>query len=84
MQVSLNIQDDVYQKLKSAGIDMQSKINEYLLNLVDRKDDYLNSQQFQEDKAYFHEILEDIESGRTELLTQEKYDKEMEAFEKSL
>jgi hypothetical protein len=84
MQISLNIQDDVYQKLKSAGIDMQSKINEYLLNLVDRKDDYLNSKQFQEDKAYFHKILEDIESGRTELLSQEQYDKEMEAFEKSL
>jgi len=84
MQISLNIQDDVYQKLKNAGIDMQSKINEYLLNLVDRKDDYLNSKQFQEDRAYFHEILEDIESGRTELLSQEQYDKEMEAFEKSL
>jgi len=84
MQISLNIQDDVYQKLKNAGIDMQSKINEYLLNLVDRKDDYLNSKQFQEDRAYFHEILEDIESGRTELLSQEQYDKEMGAFEKSL
>jgi len=84
MQISLNIQDDVYQKLKNGGIDMQSKINEYLLNLVDRKDDYLNSKQFQEDRAYFHEILEDIESGRTELLSQEQYDKEMEAFEKSL
>ena len=70
MQISLNIQDDVYQKLKSAGIDMQSKINEYLLNLVDKKDGYLNSKQFQEDRAYFHEILEDIESGKTELLTQ--------------
>ncbi|WP_457747471.1 hypothetical protein [Sulfurimonas sp.] len=84
MQISLNIQDDVYQKLKNAGIDMQSKINEYLLNLVDRKDDYLNSKQFKEDRAYFHEILEDIESDRTELLSQEQYDKEMEAFEKSL
>ena len=84
MQISLNIQDDVYQKLKNAGIDMQSKINEYFLNLVDRKDDYLNSKQCQEDRAYFHEILKDIESGRTELLTQEQYNKEMEAFEKSL
>jgi len=63
---------------------MQSKINEYLLNLVDRKDDYLNSKQFQEDRAYFHGILENIESGKTELLSQEQYDKEMEAFEKSL
>jgi len=63
---------------------MQSKINEYLLNLVDRKDDYLNSKQFQEDRAYFHKILEEIESGKTELLTPEQYDKEMEDFERSL
>jgi len=60
MQVSLNIQDDVYQKIKSAGIDMQSKINEYLLNLVDKRDDYLNSKQYQEDKAYFQKALEEI------------------------
>ncbi len=84
MQVSLNIQDDVYQKIKSAGIDMQSKFNEYLLNLVDKKDDYLNSKQYQEDKAYFQEALEEIESGKTELLSQEQYEKEMKAFEQSL
>ncbi len=84
MQVSLNIQDDVYQKLKSAGVDMQSKINEYLLNLVDKKDDYLNSKQYQEDRAYFQEALEEIESGKTELLSQEQYEKEMKAFEQSL
>ncbi|ADN09074.1 hypothetical protein [Sulfurimonas autotrophica] len=84
MQISLNIQDDVYQKLVNAGVDMQSKINDYLVSLADKKDDYLNSKQFQEDKAYFHQTLEDIESGKTELLSQEQYENEMEAFEKSL
>jgi len=69
MQVSLNIQDDVYQKLRSAGVDMQSKINEYLLNLVDKRDDYLNSRQYQKDKAYFQEALEDIESGQVKSLS---------------
>jgi len=69
MQISLDIQDDIYQKLTSAGIDMQAKINEYLLNLVDRKDDYFNSKQFQEDKAYFQKSLEDIESGKTKTLS---------------
>ena len=69
MQISLNIQDDVYQKLKSTGIDMQSKINEYLLNLVDTKDDYLNSKQFQEDRVYFQKVLEDIENGKTKPLS---------------
>jgi hypothetical protein len=69
MQISLNIQDDVYQKLKSAGIDMQAKINEYLLSLVDKKDDYLNSKQFQEDRAYFQNALEDIDSEKTKPLS---------------
>ena len=84
MQISLNIQDDVYQKLVNAGIDMQSKANEYFLGLVSKKDDYLNSLEFQEDKAYFHQALEEIESGKAKLLTQEQYDNEMELFEKSL
>ncbi|WP_297431913.1 hypothetical protein [Sulfurimonas sp.] len=84
MQISLNIQDDVYKQLVNAGVDMQSKINEYLVNLVDKKDDYINSNQFQEDKAYFHEALEDIESGKARALSQEQYEKEMEAFEQSL
>jgi len=69
MQISLNIQDDVYNKLVNAGVDMQSKINEYLLNLVDKKDDYLNSKQFQEDRAYFQKALKDIESGKTKPLS---------------
>jgi len=84
MQISLNIQDDVYQKLVNAGVDMQSKINDYLINLANKKDNYLNSKQFQEDKAYFQEALEDIENGKTELLSQEQYDREMKLFEKSL
>jgi hypothetical protein len=84
MQISLNIQDDVYQKLVNAGVDMQSKVNDYLISLVSNKDAYMDSLQFQEDRAYFHKALEDIESGRNELLTQEQYDNEMELFEKSL
>jgi hypothetical protein len=65
MQISLNIQDDVYKKLINAGVDMQSKINDYLMSLANKKDNYLNSKQFQEDKSYFQEALEDIESGKT-------------------
>ena len=64
MQISLNIQDDVYQKLVSAGVDMQSKINDYLVSLADKKDTYTSSQQFQEDKAYFQQSLENLESAK--------------------
>jgi len=68
MQISLNIQDDVYKKLVNAGVDMQSKFNDYLITLANKKDTYINSEQFQEDKAYFNQALEDIESGKEALI----------------
>jgi len=63
MQISLNIQDDVYQKLVNAGVDMQSKFNDYLSIIANKKDTYLNSQQFQDDKIYFHQALQEVENG---------------------
>ncbi len=61
MQVSLNIQDDLYQKALSGGIDIQSKFNEYIANLLDKK-------QFEENKKYFEDALTDIESGKGNLV----------------
>ncbi len=84
MQVSLDIKDEVYKKLVGAGIDMQAKFNEYLTNLVTSKDVYMSSKQFQEDKAYFHEALREVESEEVELIEQEDYDKDMNTFMKSL
>ena len=77
MQISLNIQDELYKKVLNSGMDMQTKFNEYLNSL-------LNKKQFQEDKAYFNQALSDIESGNDKLLNQEEYDSEMNEFIKSL
>jgi hypothetical protein len=38
----------------------------------------------QEDSAYFHQALEDIESGKDELIENEEYEEDMENFIKSL
>jgi len=84
MQISLNIQDDVYQKLVNAGVDMQSKFNDYLSIIANKKDTYLNSQQFQDDKIYFHQALQEVENGEVELLSQEEYGKDINEFMKSL
>ena len=84
MQISLNIKDEIYNKLVNAGVDMQSKINEYLTTLVKKEDDYINSKQFQEDREYFQEILKGVKSGEVELISQEAYDKEIDSFIKSL
>ena len=61
IQVSLHIQDDLYQKALSSGIDIQSKFNEYIANLLDKK-------QFQENKKYFQNALNDLESGKDNLI----------------
>ena len=84
MQISLDIQDDLYTKLVNAGIDMQSKINEYLLSLANKENEYINSRQYQEDRAYFQKALEEVESGKVKLLSQEEYEEEMKHFEQTL
>ncbi len=79
MQISIDIQDDIYQRLQKAGIDIQSRFNEYLASLT-----YKNSKQYEEDKAYFQQALDEAESGKAKLLDEEQYEKEMKAFESSL
>ena len=79
MQISIDIQDDIYQQLQKAGIDIQSRFNEYLASLA-----YKNTKKYEEDKAYFQQALEEVESGKAELLDEEQYEKEMKTFERSL
>ncbi len=68
MQLSLHIDDEVYQKLESRGIDMQLKIDEYLLSLADNTEKNLASKEFEEDKRYFHNRLRDIENEKVKPL----------------
>ncbi len=79
MQISIDIQDDIYQRLQKAGIDIQSRFNEYLASLA-----YKNAKKYEEDKAYFQQALDEIESGKAELIDEEQYEKEMKTFERSL
>ena len=83
MQVSIDIKDDLYKRLFENGVDLQAKFNEYLVTILEKKS-YLDSKQFQEDQAYFHEALKEIENGNGGLLTQTEYDKEMNEFMKAL
>jgi len=84
MQISINIQDDLYKRFVESGADIQTKFNEYLLTLLDKKESDLNSTQFQEDKTYFNNALNEIENGNDTLLTQQEYDEEMNEFMKTL
>ena len=83
MQISIDIQDDLYTKLTRSGIDMQEKIKEFLQNLANN-DSYLSSMQYQKNKAYFQEAYRAIKEGKEELLDQTQYDKGIEKFLKTL
>ncbi len=84
MQISLNIKDETYHKLMSAGVDMQSKIDDYLTNLIKKEDDYLSSKEFQENKAYFHEALREIEAGEITTLSHNEIWERIEEHTKSI
>ncbi len=67
MQVSIEVQKDLYEQVLSSGVDMQSKFNEYLRSQLD-ENSYIESPQFQEDRAYFQKIHKEIKNGEVELV----------------
>ena len=77
--IHFQVEDDLYKKVVSSGMDMQSKFNEYLLTLFDKKEIYMSSKQFKEDKAYFQNSLEEIDSEKVKTLS---HDEAWEQIEK--
>ena len=67
MQVSIEVQKELYEEILSSGVDMQSKFNEYLRSQLD-ENNYMESTQFQEDRAELHKIYEEIQNGKAELI----------------
>jgi len=79
---TIQIENSLYNEIMKYGIDIQAELKNAIENFLEkkRKHDYLGSKEFQEDKAYFEDALEGIESGRTKLLDQETYEREMDGF----
>ena len=69
MQISLNIDDTIYEKLKRSGIDIQAKMDEMINSLLKER---VHSEEFLENRAYFQSVLEEIESGKTKLLSHDE------------
>lgn len=67
MQVSIDVQDDLYEKVLNSGIDMQSEFNDYLRRQIE-ENSYKDSKEFQENRAYFHKIHEEIKNGEATLI----------------
>lgn len=68
-----NLKDGIVKniRVKSNGIDEDTKA-------------YMQTQQYQEDRAYFHKCYEDLKDGTTELLDSNQYSLEMDNFIDSL
>jgi len=79
MQISLNIDDAIYEKLKKSGVDIQAKIDEMINSLVKERG---HSKEFLENRAYFQSVLEEIESGKTKLLSHNEVWEKIETLTK--
>ena len=77
MQVSIEVEKEIYDQVTNSGVDMQRKFNEYLLDQLEESN-YMKSPQFQEDKAYFQKIRKEIKSGEVNLL---KFDEDSDTLD---
>ncbi len=66
--IHFQVEDSLYNEIVKKGINVQDELKLALNKILSRKENYLNSSQFQEDKAYFHNALEEIESGAVKLV----------------
>ena len=82
--IHFQVEDNLYDEIIKKGINIQDELKLALNKILYKKESYLNSQNFQDDKAYFHNAFDEIESGKSLLLNQEDYDKEMNEFIKAL
>jgi hypothetical protein len=83
---TIQIENNLYNDIIKYGIDIQTELKNSIENFLENKKnhDYLSSKEFEKDRAYFQDALEGIESGKTELLDQETYNKEMDSFVEDL
>ena len=79
MQITLDINDNTYNTLIKSGIDIKEQLKEYIATLA-----YKNTKEYQENKAYFQSVLDDVESGKAKLISQSEYDKVINEFEAKL
>jgi len=77
MQLSIEIDEQLYNEAIRSGVDMQSEFNEYLRSELEGNT-YLNSAQFQEDRADLQKIHKEIKSGEVKLMP---FDEDLETLD---
>jgi len=77
MQVTVDINDDIYNAFVQNGVNVQEMIKAYIAKLTPA-----SSEAFLEDKAYFQTILEEVESGKATLLEHQDVWESIEVYTK--
>ena len=67
--IQFQVEDSLYNEIVKRGINIQDELKLALNKILYKKESYLNSQNFQDDKAYFQNALDEIESGEVKLLS---------------
>jgi len=79
MQVSIDINDDLYKEAMRSGLDMQSEFNAYLESVVDQRN-YLTSKAFLADKKDLEEALLELQDGTVQALSQDELNSAIQNF----
>jgi len=77
MQVTVDINDDIYNAFVQNGVNVQEMIKAYIAKLAPA-----SSEAFLEDKAYFQTILNEVESGKATLLEHQDVWESIEVYTK--
>ncbi|MFA6137802.1 MAG: hypothetical protein WC667_06925 [Sulfurimonas sp.] len=78
--IHFQVEDNLYDEMIKKGINIQDELKLAFNKILYNKESYLSSQNFQDDKAYFQNALEEIESGKVRLVPFDDGFDELDAF----
>ncbi|MDK9693772.1 MAG: hypothetical protein OEL19_05965 [Sulfurimonas sp.] len=67
--IQFQVEDSLYNEIVKRGINIQDELKLALSKILHKKESYLSSQNFQDDKAYFQNALDEIDNGEVKLLS---------------
>jgi hypothetical protein len=70
---TIQIENNLYNDIIKYGIDIQTELKNSIENFLEKKKnhEYLDSKEFEKDRAYFQDALEGIESVKTKTVSHE-------------
>lgn len=78
--IQFQVEDSLYNEIVKRGINIQDELRLALNKILYKKESYLSSQNFQDDKAYFQNALDEIEGGEVKLVPFNDGFDELDAF----